>query len=385
MAKNSVRDYSATAASNTDVQSVDIDEGCAPSGINNAIREVMADLKNVSTGAVALESPAADSLSVTGNITVSGTVDGRDVAADGTKLDGIEASATADQTGSEIATALNGETLTGIASATVTGDLTVDTNTLYVDSANNNVGIGTASITGALFVAKQTDTSFSTTVGTSIGGSSSTGAVEIFGSVTGASLIDFSPNDGVTDFGGRIFYSHGSDYMAVSTNGSERMRIDSSGNVLVGGTTSPSGSGQIVATGGVYLGGTGAANKLDDYEEGTWTPVADRGTTSFTTAATYSTQTGRYTKIGNTVIAHFQLRFSNNPSGGSGAPVVTGFPFTIANINLTGSALGLTTAITGLNVGQSFFSNNVLIFNNASYTASPDNDYLTGTVIYEVS
>ena len=39
---------------------------------------------------------------VTGNITVSGTVDGRDVATDGSKLDGIESGATADQTATEI-------------------------------------------------------------------------------------------------------------------------------------------------------------------------------------------------------------------------------------------------------------------------------------------
>lgn len=39
---------------------------------------------------------------ITGGITVTGTVDGRDIATDGTKLDGIEASATADQTASEI-------------------------------------------------------------------------------------------------------------------------------------------------------------------------------------------------------------------------------------------------------------------------------------------
>ena len=43
-------------------------------------------------------------IDVTGNISVSGTVDGRDVAADGTKLDGIESSATADQTAAEIRT-----------------------------------------------------------------------------------------------------------------------------------------------------------------------------------------------------------------------------------------------------------------------------------------
>ena len=44
----------------------------------------------------------SSNISVTGNISVSGTVDGRDVATDGTKLDGIEAAATADQTKSDI-------------------------------------------------------------------------------------------------------------------------------------------------------------------------------------------------------------------------------------------------------------------------------------------
>jgi len=41
-------------------------------------------------------------LTVSGAITVTGNVDGRDVAADGTKLDGIEAAATADQSSGEI-------------------------------------------------------------------------------------------------------------------------------------------------------------------------------------------------------------------------------------------------------------------------------------------
>ena len=66
-------------------------------------------------------------VAVTGNITVSGTVDGRDVATDGTKLDGIESGATADQSASEILTllktvdgagsGLNADTLDGISSA----------------------------------------------------------------------------------------------------------------------------------------------------------------------------------------------------------------------------------------------------------------------------
>ena len=43
-------------------------------------------------------------VTVSGSIAISGTVDGRDIATDGTKLDGIEASATADQTAAEIKT-----------------------------------------------------------------------------------------------------------------------------------------------------------------------------------------------------------------------------------------------------------------------------------------
>jgi hypothetical protein len=61
------------------------------------------DLKIQSGGNTKLEVTGSGA-AVTGNITVSGTVDGRDVAADGTKLDGIESSATADHTAAEIRT-----------------------------------------------------------------------------------------------------------------------------------------------------------------------------------------------------------------------------------------------------------------------------------------
>ena len=62
--------------------------------------------QNLSTTGTA----ATGALSVTGNIGVSGTVDGRDVAADGTKLDGIETAATADQTAAEIRTLVEAAT-----------------------------------------------------------------------------------------------------------------------------------------------------------------------------------------------------------------------------------------------------------------------------------
>ena len=51
MAKNKVSEYSSTASNNTDIAGINIAEGCAPSGINNAIRELMAQLKDMQTGA----------------------------------------------------------------------------------------------------------------------------------------------------------------------------------------------------------------------------------------------------------------------------------------------------------------------------------------------
>jgi len=79
MAKTKISEYDATAANNTDVDSVNIAEGCAPSGINNAIREVMSHLKDFQTGA------AGDDLTVGGTLT-SGTVDINGGAIDGTTI-----------------------------------------------------------------------------------------------------------------------------------------------------------------------------------------------------------------------------------------------------------------------------------------------------------
>jgi len=78
----------------------------------------------------------ATGIDVTGNITVSGTVDGRDVAADGTKLDGIESGATADQTAAEILTAI--KTVDGASSGLDADLLDGQQGTYYYPASNPN-------------------------------------------------------------------------------------------------------------------------------------------------------------------------------------------------------------------------------------------------------
>ena len=67
MAKTKISEYSSTAASNTDVQSINIGEGMVPSDVNNAMRAIMAHLKNFQAGL------SGDSVTVGGNLSVTGT------------------------------------------------------------------------------------------------------------------------------------------------------------------------------------------------------------------------------------------------------------------------------------------------------------------------
>ena len=73
MAKNKVSEWSSTASNNTDIGGVNIAEGCAPSGINNAIRELMAQLKDQQDGADGDNFTAGGNLSVTGSADINST------------------------------------------------------------------------------------------------------------------------------------------------------------------------------------------------------------------------------------------------------------------------------------------------------------------------
>jgi hypothetical protein len=67
MAKTKISEYDSSASGNTDINGININEGCPPSTINNSIRELMAQLKNMITGA------DGDSMVVGSNLTVNGT------------------------------------------------------------------------------------------------------------------------------------------------------------------------------------------------------------------------------------------------------------------------------------------------------------------------
>ena len=112
----------------------------------------------------------------------------------------------------------------------------------------------------------------------------------------------------------------------------------------------------LYLSGGVYLGGTGSANKLDDYEEGTWTPGIRFGAS---TAGSLTSVGGSYTKIGRQVTVNAAFSVSNL-NGGSGSAFVTGFPFTaadtVANTSIEGQGLvgyysDIGESVSGMGVG----------------------------------
>ena len=82
-------------------------------------------------------------------------------------------------------------------------------------------------------------------------------------------------------------------------------------------------------SGGVYLGGTGSANKLDDYEEGTFTPYVriNNGVEGIVV----SHAAGTYTKIGRLVSVSLRWRTTSKGSNAGGVEL-DGLPFTVANL-----------------------------------------------------
>ena len=99
----------------------------------------------------------------------------------------------------------------------------------------------------------------------------------------------------------------------------------------------------IYLSGGVYLGGTGAANKLDDYEEGTWTPQVYYQNATDQGNVTYGIQAGTYTRIGQQVTVSFRLEWTAGSAANDNIGVQN-LPFTGADNHYGAGGVLLATA-----------------------------------------
>ena len=161
-------------------------------------------------------------------------------------------------------------------------------------------------------------------------------------------------------------YNNGATYV-------DRLRLTNSGTVVLrGGSASANGTG---ITFPATQDPSSNANTLDDYEEGTWTP-------SIGGNATYSGQTGAYTKIGRVVTLDAYLAIASSTTG-SGT-TITGIPFTSQS---TGGSIpgtmgyfsGLQTSIVFLNVVADGASLILVSLTAAGVTTSVSNNILNGS------
>ena len=178
------------------------------------------------------------------------------------------------------------EGITGISNSSDATAITID--------SSENVGVGTASPSGA--------------------------KLEIF---TGSTAADGLK---INRFGSGVYYS--------------TLRMDSHGlAVHVGDGSNISERAAITPNGLTFNGDTAAANALDDYEEGLFTPSFTSDGTNPTVS--YSFQRGFYTKVGRTVYFQVQLG-TDSVSVGSGSLFISGLPFTSnSSLQSRSGAIGL--------------------------------------------
>ena len=170
------------------------------------------------------------------------------------------------------------------------------------------------------------------------------------------------------------------------TNLSASGTLAVTGNTTMGGTAAI--TGKITSTAGITFGSdTAAANALDDYEEGTWTPAI----IGSATAGSSPTGVGTYTKVGRLVTA--TATFGNvTVSGAAGNTYISGLPFSAVNgsSGAAHGAVGTSNYGTDTLVGSVLNGETVIRIRGANTTiyktiSNAASIYMLCTVAYETS
>ena len=223
---------------------------------------------------MAREFVARKGLIISGSTLASGSITATTYYGDGSNLTGISAggvtinsntdnyvltaTGTANTIQGESNLTFNGSTLSVTGAQTLSGNLTVDINTLFVDAANNRVGVGTTSPSNKLDVLGAISSSayYGTTLG--IGTTSPVRTTEIKSTGTSGTQLQIS-SIGSNSAGIKFVPSSGDNWeLQAGTNSAfflynrtdnlYRWLMDGSGNFGIG-TTSPSAKVHIVGTG----------------------------------------------------------------------------------------------------------------------------------------
>jgi hypothetical protein len=156
--------------------------------------------------------------------------------------------------------------------------------------------------------------------------------------------FDADPNTGL--------FNPAADTLAFAEGGAEAARIDSSARLLVGLTSANTSGAKLQTSDGLTFPATAVAsadpNTLDDYEEGTWTPVLN----GFTIIGA-TTVSGQYTKIGRIVYLRCSISAATSIASTAATSNITGLPFSSdvqqnVPLPITDTSFGAVTYGTGL-------------------------------------